>query len=492
MVVMKFGGSSLTDGSSLKRIAEIIRGNSFSRRVVVLSAVGGVTDTLIRAMDTALQDETSISDSVASIRHLHEAILTEGIVDSAIRQSVSKELDGLFSRLRRLLKGAAYTGEVTPRTCDHILSMGERMSVHLMAGCLRSMGVPSEAVESDQIGMLAAGPWGNGTIQTETVRKQIPLFFHPLFQKGVVPVITGFFGQDEDGDPLTFGRGGSDYSAAVLADALKAERLEVWKDVDGFLSGSPEMVDGGQMLDTLSYDEAAELAHFGATILHPRTVEPLLARKIPILVRNTFKPDSPGTWIREQGTPRQGVVKSVTFDRNVAMLRVHGADVGYAVGLLANLVSELSRTGINIRSVMTSQTCINILLNQTDLAQGFKYIRSLGLGSVDTVEAVDNINLVAVVGDGLARSEGLVARVINVLIHEGIHVELIVSGASRVAAYFLVRQEKLKQTVKLVHDTFFPSQELRDELIPSGEGKSSWPRHIRRSMRRSESGKLLF
>jgi aspartate kinase len=460
---MKFGGSSLKDIAAMHAICEIIKKNSFSKRVVVQSAVNGVTNLLIQAMARALESESNVEASVQGIRARHDPLIQNGLAGADNRKRAAQAVEELTMRLKKLLQGIAFTGEATSRTRDHILSLGERMAVHIMAACLRDMGVPAEAAESDQIGMISHGAWGQGTVDKHKARKLISKNLLPMLHGGVIPVVTGFFGQNEDGEPVTFGRGGTDYSAAVLADALEADRLEIWKDVDGFLSGSPEMVKEGQLLSNLSYDEAAELSYFGAKILHPRTVEPLLERKIPIVIRNTFNPDGVGTWIGAEKYVHEGIVKSVTFDRNVAMLRVHGVDVGYAVGLLSRLVSELSGAGVNIRSVMTSQTCINILLDRDDLKNGYGRIQAMALEEIDSVEAVENISLVAVVGEGLYESEGLVAKAIHALAQADIHSEMIISGASKVAAYFIVQEAHLKKAVSAVHEAFFGNAPRTDK-----------------------------
>ncbi len=470
MVVMKFGGASLRDGSSMRQIAEIIVRNSFSRRAVVLSAVKGMTDALIQATNAAVVDEPSILENAKSIQKRHEEIIENAIEDEGIRGELRKEIQNLVERLIRLLKGAAFTGEVTPRNRDHIVSLGERMAVQLMAGCLRDMGIDAQAFDSDEIGMIAHGEWGNGSVDLIRFRKTFPELMAPIFKKLTIPVITGFFGQVEDGAPITFGRGGTDYSAAVFADALQAKRLEVWKDVDGFRTGSPEMVKKSQFLSNLSYDEAAELSYFGAKILHPRTVEPLLARSIPIVIRNTFRPDGVGSWIGPDGGETDKVVKSVTYDHNVAVLRVHGVDVGYTVGLLSTLVNRLSEVGINIRSVMTSQTCINILLDKESLRKSYDYLRDIDLTEVDAIETIENLALVAIVGEGLSHAEGLIAKAINAMTQAGIHVEMMVSGASKVAAYFIVRDNQLAQAVEVVHQTFFNANDFKSRK--KGEEKT--------------------
>jgi len=458
LVVMKFGGSSLQSGEAFQLIAKIIREHSFSRRIVVLSAIGGVTDQLLQATEEALKNEKSIDASVQAIRKIHEPIIKESILDPELHKSVFDKMNSLLDKLHRLLKGAAYTNEATPRNRDHIVTIGERMSVAIMTGCLKSLGLNAVPVETDQIGMLTEGQWGNGTVQLLNARKKLSPFFKALFKENRIPVVTGFFGETADGHPITFGRGGTDYSAAVIASAIHAERLEIWKDVDGFLSGSPEIVKDWHFLSSLSYDEAAELAYFGAKILHPRTVEPLLEKSIPIVIRNTFKPKGVGTWISPSRKVVEGIVKSVTYDRSIAILRIHGVDVGYTVGLLSRLVSHLSELDINIRSVMTSQTCINILLDRKDLKEGYHHLHSLNLEAVNQVEVVENVGMVAIVGEGLSTTEEKLGQAIMALTGSGIHVEMIVSGASKVASYFVVREEKIKDAVRVVHQAFFESK----------------------------------
>ncbi|MFC1502391.1 aspartate kinase [bacterium] len=457
---MKFGGASLKDCESLMHIAEIIKENSFSRRIVVLSAVGGVTDRLLQSIQEALTDEGSIPGSVEEIRSIHQPLVHACISDASIQNDVSKILEKYLNRLQRLLKGVTYTSEATRRTQDHILSLGERMSVSVMCGCLKDMGVKNEAVETDRIGMVAYGDWGNGTVNLCHSSRLIRKYFQKLFTRSVLPIVTGFFGQTEEGEPITFGRGGTDYSAAVFASALDAKRLEIWKDVDGFLSGSPDIVQDCSLLTSLSYDEAAELSYFGAKILHPRTVEPLLTKSIPIVIRNTFHPQGVGTWIGPDRHIQDGIVKSVTFDRNVALIRVHGADVGYTVGLLSTLVSHLSQVGINIRSVMTAQTCINILLDRGSLPEGYKHLQSVHKNGVDLIEPVEDIGLVAIVGEGLSSAKEPLGRAITALTQNGNHVEMIVSGASKIAAYFIVREDQLENAVQVVHQTFFNDTHL--------------------------------
>ena len=455
MVIMKFGGSSLTTPEALGQIADIILANRFSRKVVVLSAVGGVTDILVRAIDAALQGEADASAAVDRVRQIHRVLVDGAVPKPRLAQATLAGIEAYLEPLDRLLRGVALTGEATDRVRDAIVVTGERLSVRLMAAVVQAKGGEAVPLESDRIGLPAVGAFGQASADLALARQRIPQALEPVFRQGAIPLITGFFGANAEGEPVTFGRGGSDYTAAVLAGALGATRLEIWKDVDGFLSGSPELVQHGHLLQALSYDEAAELAYFGAKILHPRTVEPLLERQIPIVIRNTFRPGGHGTWIDVERHVADPVVKSVTFDRNIALLRVHGVDVGYTVGLLGQLVTALSGAGINIRSVMTSQTCINLLVDKDALRRAHGVLQALALAGVDGIEARENLGLVALVGEGLDEAEAVLAKAMMALHDAGIHIELTVSGASRVAAYLIVRGDRLETAVRVVHQTLF-------------------------------------
>lgn len=460
MVVMKFGGASLRDGKSVKQISKIIKKRLPDQPIIVLSAVKGITDILIRATKQALEDEATIGENLNQIASMHRKLVAETITSPPIRTQTQEALDLLNARLERVLYGIAYTSELTPRTLDLVMSFGERMAVNLLAGRLNAIMCPAKAIYADEIDLVAHGDWGRGTADLEQCRKLMPPHLHPLLAEGVVPVITGFFGRTKNNLPLIFGRGGTDYTAAIVADSMNAKQLEVWKDVDGFLSTAPDITDKAYLLSYLSYEEAAELAYFGAKILHPRTVEPLMEKQLPLLIKNTFKTECEGTVIGPEKYTLKEVIKSVTYDKNIAVLRIYGASVGYQVGLLKNLVSALSDYRINIKSVITSQTCINLLIDSRDLYESMEHLKQLNLDFVEHVDAVENIALISVVGEGLLETPGLAARVFSVVAKSGTNVEMISSGASRVAFYFIIKKDEVEKIVKAIHDEFFNSKSV--------------------------------
>jgi len=462
MIVMKFGGASLKDGESIRQICKIIQKRLDDQPIIVLSAVNGVTDILVQATERALVDETSIAENLNQLISLHRRLVAEAITSPPVRTTTQSNMDVLFSRLEKVLYGIAYTGEITPRTRDLVLTFGERLAVHLLAGRLNAISCPAQPMSAEEIELRAHGDWGRGTADLSRCRELVPTHLRPLIEKGIVPVVTGFFGQTKENLPIIFGRGGTDYTAAVVADAMQVVQMEVWKDVDGFLSVAPEITKKGHLLEYLSYEEAAELAYFGAKILHPRTVEPLFDKKILLLIKNTFRTECDGTVIGPDRLTHEQIIKSVTYDPNVAILRIYGASVGYQVGLLRNLVAALSDCRINIKSVITSLTSINLLIDRKDLKASYEQLGQREIDFVEKIEKVDDVALISVVGEGLAETPGLAARVFSVMARLDLNVEMISSGASRVAFYFLIKETELKKAVKAIHDEFFPEKITRN------------------------------
>jgi bifunctional aspartokinase / homoserine dehydrogenase 1 len=454
MIVMKIGGSSLRNAASLLQAAQIVIDQPFPR-IVVLSAVSGVTDHLLKSIDEALHTERKIRGLLDYLETLHRELNVGAITDKNIRRNLADETDYLLSRLEKLLYGVAYTGECTSRSRDLIVSFGERLSARLLAACLQDKQCLAQAFDADKIDLIASGDFGNGNADLEKTSAHLAGHLDGLLDRNGVPVITGFFGRTPDQHTITFGRGGTDYSAAVVAFAMNADELQIWKDVDGFLTADPELVPEAKPLQQLSYDEAAELSYFGAAILHPRTVEPLAKKNIPAVIKNTYSPELPGTIVAEQKLHKEGVVKSVVANRKIGALRLHGASVGQQIGFLKTVVTTLSDAEINIISVITAQTAVILLLAKTDVEKSAGLIEKLEIPCIDHLEPITDIALIAVVGVGLAETKGLAGRVFTAVARAGTNVEMIASGASRVTQYFIIKETDIQPTVKSIHDEFF-------------------------------------
>ncbi len=296
----------------------------------------------------------------------------------------------------------------------------------------------------------------NATMIATRVKKELRESLMGELDKGKVPVLTGFLGRSKHGRVTTFGRNGSDYSAAVAAYAVDAGRLEIWKEVDGFMTADPRMVKTATRIDRLSYYEAAELSYFGAKVLHPRTVEPLQAKGTPIFIRNINNPKKGTTEIVQRGFETADVIKSVTCNKKIAILKIQGAGVGYKPGIIAEIGKTISSIGVNIYSVITSQTCINLLVDRADAQKSREALLALEEGAIDKVEIHDKQALVGVVGEGMLTKKGILARVMNAIARENINVEMVSSGASDIASYLIVSEKDVDRTVNAIHDDYFP------------------------------------
>lgn len=452
---MKFGGSILKDAQDFRRVIDIIQQDT-DEKVIVVSAILGVTDKIHEFLHGLDKGNSEPKEFIEFLYKRHSTILNELVEDKIVLEDINGRLKDLLERLERVAFGVAYTEELTPRSHDFLFSFGERLAVLLMEGGLRDRKIHAKSLESDKAGCVTNGEFGFATVNMSKTSSRLPLIVKPLLDCGKIPIITGFFGADKEGQTTIFGRGGSDYSAAVIANALDADCVELWKDVEGFFSSDPKIVVDARHISHLSYNEAAELAYFGAKILHPFAIWPLNEKGIPLWVGNVQYPDrSHGTWIRSNAVKESEVVKSVAHTHDIAVLKIHGAGLGHQPGVLSRMVTELSNSKINIKSVITSQTCIALLLNKTDLMPSYKILKALRKKVVERLEPLSDVGIIAIVGDGLNVTKGIAGRVFSAVGGEGINVEMISSGASDTAYYFIVKEENLEHAVRIIHQDLF-------------------------------------
>lgn len=453
MKVMKFGGSSLKNAEDFQRISKIIKDEK-DKKIVILSAVNGVTNTIQRYLNSGKNDEKAIKELIHYLQKLHMKISSESITNQNVSRKVQNTIRKKLEKLERLLYGVAYVGELTDRTRDSILSYGERLSAPILEGILNDAGIKAEAFEADSIGIITDGDFGNATAILTSVTENVRNAIVPLTRKNIVPIITGFFGCNSNGHTTTFGRNGSDYSASIIAYAVDADKVELWKDVR-FMSADPHIVKDARLVDELSYAEAAELAYFGAKILHPRAVEPLMKKEIKLQIKNTYNQRDRGTKIGKNGRKKKELVKSVAHSRDIACIKIHGSGVGYKPGVLSEIVSHISSHKINITSVITSQTCITILLENKDLDRSYDILAAKQIKTVEKLEKIRDIALIAIVGKGILEHHGIAAKVFSAVAKKGINIEMISAGASDVAYYFLVKERYLESAIVAIHNEFF-------------------------------------
>jgi aspartate kinase len=454
MKVIKVGGGCLHGVKNIQEILNLIaqRGEG---HIFVVSALNGVTDLLIESMQLALAKEENIPQIMSRLRSRHMLVARQVISSAQALNHYHKNLSESLSKLERLYYGLNFTKEITPRMQDVISSWGERLSAELLSEALRSRGLKSTYRMPHKIGLITDGKFSDATARTHKVAQNLQQHLGPLIKQGMIVFVPGFFGVSPKGDITTFGRGGTDYSAAVVAAAMHAEILEIWKDVDGFMSADPKFVNNAQSIPLLSYNEAAELSYFGAKILHPRTVEPLRRSRINIAIKNTLNPDGVGSLVSFRSPKTKNVIKSVAYDTDIGIIKVHASGVGARLGVLAMVASQLAQSGINIRSVVTSQTCISLLLSSTDLEKGYQVLKILKPQPYRGLEKVEDVALVCIVGEGILQSKGIAARCFSAVAAADINIKMISFGPSKVALYFLVNTHDLQRAVKAIHDTFF-------------------------------------
>ena len=454
MKVIKIGGGCLKGEETIAEILELIaeRGHG---HIFVLSALSGITNLLIDGMSRALEDEEQIPLLIQEIREQHLLVARHLVCGDENLKGFTHDFSASLKKLERLYYGLNFTGEVTPRLWDSIVSFGERFSVELISYALHCRGIQAEYRMPKEIGLLTDGKFGDATANLAKTAKIFQEKLLPLLDPEKMLFLPGFFGVSEQGDITTFGRGGSDYAAAVVAAATQAECLEIWKDTDGFMSADPKLVPDAKLIPLLSYEEAAELAYFGAKILHPRTMEPVRKAKISIAIKNTLNPDAEGSLIAGKSPKTRSVVKSVAHNGEIGVMKIHASGVGARPGILGCVADCLAEHGLNIKSAITSQTCISLLLDAKDLDAGQRALQKMKPRPYQRLEVLDDVAMLGVVGEGLLQHTGLAATCFTAVAGRGINVEMISFGPSRAALYFLVRQKNLHEAAQAIHHSFF-------------------------------------
>jgi aspartate kinase len=454
--VLKFGGTCLGSEDTLQRVGRVVK-DERDPKIVVVSAASGVTNSLKDFLAKPRQ-EKEIDDFVLTTKLRHIDMLPKK--DGGMRKEALEMIEAKITKLERLLYGVNYTEELTGRTNDLILSFGERLSAIVVASRLVHEDINAVPMEADALGLITNDQHGNAVALLDKSEKNMGTTLETAVKKNVVPVVTGFFGITESGHVTTVGRSGTDYTAAVVAYSTNANPIEIWKEVDGFMSADPKLVKEAYQIDRLSYEEAAELAYFGAQVLHARAVQPAKLKGIDIVIKNLYKPENPGTVIGASTLARKEVIKSVSYLSNIATLKVYDMGAGYKSGFLADITACLSKAGVNVFSAATSQTCVAILIDDADIATAKKAIKSLTGGSGETFEINPGVALVCTVGEGFGYTKGVAARVFKAVATKNINVDLISAGASMVAYHFTVDRKDLKNTINAIHHEFF------DKTVP--------------------------
>lgn len=455
VVVHKFGGTSVGDADRLRAAAAlIVESPPDDRPVVVLSAMAGVTNELLRATECATSgDDGMAADLLGGLRARHRAVAEELAVSSGF-------VDELFERIDALVRASAIVGHVSPRTRDWIQCVGEKFAVRVFAELLAAAGVDATPVDADTI-LETDDVFGSANPLYGLYEPSIRGALSMIITAGGVPVVTGFCGRAPDGSTTTLGRGGSDYSATLIAAALDADSVVIWTDVSGVYTADPRVVEGARVVEQLHYREAGELAFFGAKVLHPRTLKPVAGRGIPVWIRNSFEPAAPGTRIDGRNNPGSHPVKAISAVRGQALLSLEGTGMAGVPGVAARLFGALATDGISVTAISQSSAessiCVGIPESdavKAELAVRREFRLDIAHGDVEDVRTVPNVALVAAVGLGMAHVPGIAARATGALARAEINVMAIAQGSSELNLTVAVAERCVPSALASLHEEF--------------------------------------
>jgi len=475
--VMKFGGTSVGDASCIARVCEIVKEASRDHSIlVVVSAMSGVTNRLIEA---ATRAEAGERDNAAllidALRKQHDVALNALIHDPETRKRLSARIEELLKEATRLCDGTALIRELTPRTLDSVSSLGERLSAPLVAAALKEYGVETEAVEATEL-IVTDGYHGAAEPAIDRTRERCEVRLRPLLQKGIVPVVTGFIGATPEGVLTTLGRGGSDYSATILGAAISADEIIIWTDVNGVLSADPRLVPEARTIPEISYREAAELAYFGAKVLHPKTLRAVIAAEIPVWIRNTFEPKNPGTKITLKGSGFTLGVKALTAIKDVSLIAVGGPGIVGLPDVVGRTFSTTAsvRANVLLISQSSSQNDICFIVASTDAKRTVDALRQqfaqdLAHHKVEHITLDPNIAIVAVVGENMRGTVGMAGRTFSALGREEVNIIAIAQGSSESNISFVVASQHMSKALAAVHREFSLDMRNANESAPAAK-----------------------
>lgn len=465
--VMKFGGSLVGSRGGAKRVAEIVAAHAARNQVVVVvSAMGDVTDILLDAAENASNwDAAEIGKAIQRLRSIHSLAIEETSLDSKGRASLAKEIEGMLANLGTILTGVSILGELSPRSRDMIVSFGERMAAPIIAAEIRARGLTAWSATGGAAGIVTDGSFGEARPDSSATRRAVRRALLKPLSRGEVPVVTGFIARTKGGDVTTLGRGGSDYTATIIADAIGADEVWIWTDVDGILTGDPRIVGRTRVLPQLSYAEAEELAFFGAKNMHPLALGPARLAGIPVRIKNGFRPEGRGTLITVRPARSDGVVKCVAVVKQVGLLTVAGESLQGKPGIAAGVFAALGAAGVNVLMISqsVSEASISMVVRRRSLGAARSAVakKLAEEKTAASVEADPRVAVVAAVGAGMRGTRGVAAKVFAAVAARGINVRMIAQGSSELNISFVVDERKADAAARALH-----------ELVIAKEGRS--------------------
>ena len=440
MIVMKFGGSSVANAERIKHVASIIKAYKEKKPVVVLSAMGDTTDHLLEAADQAVKGIVDV-EGVAKLHKETAELLNVNI----------ETIQDLLKELNQLLTGISMLKEISKRSRDYLVSFGERMSVRMMAAYLSKEGIPAKFYDAWDIGILSDSNYMAAEL-LDSVWDDIPKYLTG-YKNGTdveIPIVTGFIAKDVKGNITTLGRGGSDLTATMIGAAMQAEEVQTWKDVDGILTTDPRIVKEAKPVPEVTYEEAQELAMFGAQVLHPRSMVPVRKSGTPVRVKNSYNITSPGSIIVENHTGKVPPVCAITTVKNITLIDIVSSRMLGAAGFLAHVFNNFLKWNISIDVIATSEVSVSLTVNtKADLSGLIADLEQASQVSVRKEKAI-----VTIICDA-AHSSAILASGFQALAEEGINVQMISQGASKVNISMIVDADEADKTIQILHRAYF-------------------------------------
>ncbi len=459
-LVMKFGGTSVGSADALVSAAQIICNakKDWARVVVVTSAMSGVTDLLLQSASLAAQGKLdSLAEAESTLRQKHFSALDSLVKDETLREQTKIEINSLILALIDLCNAIAVIGEASPRALDAVASLGERMSVRLLAAVANEAGIKAEWIESAEF-VVTNAHFQNANPDFRVTTEKTRAALNPILDADIVPITTGFIGATPDGIVTTLGRGGSDYSAAIIGKALPADEVWIWTDVDGVMTTDPRIVKEAQTLAEISYGEIAELAYYGAKVLHPKTIRPVVEAGIGLRICNTFNPTHAGTRLTSNGKKNGRVIKAVTAIRKQRLVTIEGRGMLGVPGVAARAFGAVASTGTSVPLITqaSSEQSICFALpaeaaSSVVSALEGTFAREIEDNDIDRVWSTDEVSIITVVGAGMLHTPGVAGQVFSRLGEEDVNVLAIAQGSSEVSISLVVDARDTEHAVKALH-----------------------------------------
>ena len=459
-LVLKYGGTSLSSPSDIRNVAKTVASLAKNNEIVVVcSAIDGVTDDLIRISTMIEQrNKNDATKTLDNVIKKHKQFANQTIKSSTIKKQLLEKLNIDVLELQELVRGLTLLKEVSTRSLDYLISFGERLSDDLVSFSLQDLKNKSTALNGKEVGIVTDSNFGESRPLMDTTRIRISKTLGSLLSKKIIPVVGGFAGADQHGNITTFGRGGSDYTATIIASCINADEIWLMSDVEGLMTADPKLVKNARLLNEVSYAEAIEMAQFGAKQIHPRTFEPILSKKIPMRIRSTFDTKNTGTIVTASPSERtKRTVKCVSAIRNIGLIDLSGGITFAAPGTAAKIFTTLAEKNVNVLMVSSnpSESSLSLIVNKPDLEKAVTSLEMNLLGkTVKKIDATPSVSIVAVIGSGMRGTVGVASKVFSAAHKVNANVMMIAQGSSELNLAFVVKDSDCKSVVQSLHTEF--------------------------------------